>query len=452
MLNTLITIAAFLFALGLLVTVHEFGHYWVMRRVGVKVLKFSVGFGRALFSWRAGRDRTEYAIAVLPLGGYVKPLDEREGEVPEADLPRAHNRQSLPKRAAIAAAGPAFNLLFAVLAYWVVFISGVPGLKPVVGPVAPHSAAAEAGFQRGDEIVAVDGSATPTWQAAVLSLLEEVMNGGSVAVEVKQRDGASRTLRLQIKDSERLTQPGGLLPGLGLSPWQPPAVIGSVVEGSPAAAAGFQVGDEVVASGGEPIDSWGQWVTFIQKHPGEIVPMVVLRNGTRQTLDVHIGATSRDGRRIGHVGAAVQVPEGVHDRMVTVQQYAPLAALGHAFSQTGEVSWLTLRMFWGMASGQASLKNLSGPIGIAQYAGNAASGGVITFATFLAVISISLGILNLLPIPVLDGGHLLFYAIEWIKGGPLSSRAELVGQQIGLTLLLVLIGFTVFNDLTRLAG
>lgn len=451
MLNSLIAIAAFVFALGLLVTVHEFGHYWVMRRVGVKVLKFSIGFGRSLVSWRRGRDRTEYVIAMLPLGGYVKPLDEREGNVSAEDLPRAHNRQSLPKRALIAFAGPAFNLLFAVLAYWVVFMVGIPGLKPVVGTVAPRTPAAQAGIRQGDEILSVDGVATPTWKVAVVSLLEGVMSNGAIALKVQQPDAAPRLVQLHATDSEKLTRPGSLLPGLGLSPWLS-ATIGHVVDSSPAAHAGLKAGDKVIDSDGKPIDSWMQWVNFVRQHPGAHVSVTVMRGGARQTLALTIGSMTNNGRTVGHIGAARQAPINQASRTVAVQQYGVVAGLGNAVVQTGKMSWLTLKMFWGMITGHASLKNLSGPVGIAEYAGQAASGGFVSFATFLALISISLGILNLLPIPVLDGGHLLFYAIEWVKGSPVSERIEIVGQQIGLTVLLALVGFTVFNDITRLVG
>lgn len=452
--NTLITVGAFLVAIGVLVTVHEFGHYWVARRLGVKVLKFSIGFGRNLFSWHGGRDRTEYAIAVLPLGGYVKMLDEREGEVAEAELHRAHNRQPLPSRAAIALAGPAFNLLFAVLAYWVVFVVGIPGLRPVVGPVTPHSPAAEAGFRHGDEIISVGGSPTPTWEAAGIALLNGVMNGGPIRIQARQPEGAPRTLELHAADTKALTRPGALLPGLGFSVWQPkvPALIGQVVPNSPAGAAGLRRGDKVIRSAGKPISGWQQWVDFIRAHPGQTVPVIVRRDGATQTLTLHIGTTQQNGETIGHIGAAPKVPDSIQDRLFAVEQYAPLAALGHAFGQTWEISSLTVRMFWEMATGHASWKNMSGPIGIADYAGSAASAGLVAFAGFLAVISISLAVLNLLPIPILDGGHLLYYALEWVKGGPLSMRAEMIGQQIGAALLLLLIGFAVFNDLTRLVG
>lgn len=459
MLNTLITIGSFLLAIGVLITVHEYGHFLIARLLGVKVLRFSIGFGKPLVMWHGGgADRVEYAIAPIPLGGYCRMLDEREGEVDAGEQHRAFNRQPLLKRAAILFAGPGFNLLLAVLCYWFVFMSGVPGLRPVVGAVAPHSAAAQVGIHKGDEIIAVGGGATPTWQAAELGLLNGVMNGGPVSLTVKPPQGPPQTVQLQVNgDSKELTKPGRLLPGLGLSIWRPtvPALIGQVEDNSPAAAAGLQVGDKVIESGGQPITSWHQWVDFIRQRPDQTVPVTVMRNNSRVTLQLHIGvaqASSKNGQSIGHVGAGVQVPPGFNDRLFTVQQYAPLPALGRAIGQTGQFSWLTLKTLWGMISGHVSWKSLMGPVGIAEYAGSAASAGLTAFVTFLALISISLGIANLFPIPVLDGGQLLYCAIEWIKGGPLSLRSQMLGQQIGITLLLALLSFTVFNDLTRIAG
>ncbi|HET7569343.1 MAG TPA: RIP metalloprotease RseP [Gammaproteobacteria bacterium] len=458
MLNTLITIGSFLLAIGVLITVHEYGHFLIARLLGVKVLRFSIGFGKPLVMWHGrSADRTEYAIAPIPLGGYCKMLDEREGEVDASEQHRAFNRQPLPKRAAILFAGPGFNLLLAVICYWVVFMTGVPGLRPVVGVVTPHSPAAEAGISKGDEIVAVDGSKTPTWQAVELGLLNGVMNGGPLTLKVKPPQGAPHTVELQPQESSKdLTKPGQLLPGLGLTIRQPtfPAVISQVVDGGPAAAAGFQVGDKVVESGGQAVQSWQQWVQYIQKRPDQTVPVTVIRNGHRVTLHLHIGVTQapQSSQRIGHVGAGVQVPAGFQDRMFTVQQYASLPALGRAIGQTGQFSWLTLKTIWGMIAGQVSWKSLMGPVGIAQYAGSAAVAGLTSFVTFLALISISLGVANLFPIPVLDGGQLLYCAIEWIKGSPLSLRSQMLGQQIGITLLLALFSFTVFNDLTRIAG
>ncbi|MGH8279109.1 MAG: RIP metalloprotease RseP [Gammaproteobacteria bacterium] len=453
--NVLISILAFVVAIGVLVTVHEFGHFIVARFLGVKVLRFSVGFGRPLWRWQRNKDSTEYVVAWIPLGGYNKFLDEREGEVPEAQQHLAFNRQSLTKRFPIVLAGPVFNLLFAVLAYWVIFMAGVPGIRPIVGAVPAGSPAAVAGFVSQDEILAVNGHATPTWETALVRLFEGVMRSSSVQVEVRTPGGATRALSLHASDTRKLTRPGDLLGGLGLSVWEPvlPPVVDKLVAGGTAAAAGLEPGDRFTAVDGTPIQSWPQLYKILQAAPGKTLHVVVERAGQSVALALPVAAESQpDGKTLGRVGVQVRVPKGFGSRLQTEQRYNPAAAFGQAFARTGNLSWLTLVASWNMVTGRVSLQNLSGPISIAQYAGYTAESGLVPFLAFLAIVSISLGILNLLPIPLLDGGHLLYYVLEALKGSPLSLRAEMAGQRLGIALLLMLMCFAIYNDLARLFG
>lgn len=451
--NILISIAAFVFTIGVLVTVHEFGHFIVARRLGIRVLRFSVGFGKPLWRWQRRPDSTEYVLGWLPLGGYVKMLDEREGEVSEADRPLAFNRQSLWKRVPVVLAGPTFNLLFAVLVYWVLFMVGIPGIRPIVGAVTKDSPAAVAGLAKHDEILAVGAHRTPTWNTVGVRLLEDVMHGGSVPLKVRTPDGRERQLRLHVTDAKALMKPGRLLAGIGLSPWSPalPAVIESVAAGGPARAAGLRPRDRVTQVGPTPIRSWQQLVSILQKSPGETLSIKVERGRRTLSLSLPVGRMrEHGGRTIGYIGVRVRVPPNFGARLKAEERYNPIVALGHAVGRTGSLIWLTLDASWNMVVGKVSLRNLSGPVGIAQYAGYTARSGLVPFLAFLAIVSISLGVLNLLPIPVLDGGHVAYYIVEAVKGSPLSARAEMLGQRVGIALLLVLMGFAVYNDLMRL--
>ncbi|HET7395122.1 MAG TPA: RIP metalloprotease RseP [Gammaproteobacteria bacterium] len=449
----IISVIAFIVAIGVLVTVHEFGHFIVARSLGIRVLRFSIGFGKPLFTWMRRGDPTEYVIAALPLGGYVKMLDEREGEVLPADQPYAFNRQPLHKRFAVVIAGPAFNLLFAVLAYWVIFMVGVPGVKPVVGDIRSGSIAAAAGFESQDQIEAINDEPTPTWETAMLRLFEGVMHGGTVTVQVLTQHGNRRTLTMDIKDSATLTEPGKLLDGLGLSEWMPdiPPVLGQIADDGTAFAAGLKSGDRVVSLAGVPVKSWQQLVKILRGSPGKTVDIVVERQGHNLSLKLPIGIQgTEEGQEIGHIGAGVRIPADFGARLRAEQRYNPAVALWHAVKRTAGLSWLTLDAAGNMVLGNVSWHNLSGPINIAQYAGYSAEGGLVPFLMFLAIVSISLGVLNLLPIPLLDGGHVLYYAVELVKGSPVSLRTEIMGQRVGIALLLMLMVFAVYNDLSRL--
>ncbi len=456
MFDVLFSIGAFVVALGLLIIVHEFGHFWVARKLGVKVLRFSVGFGKPIWTKVAGPEKIEYSLSAIPLGGYVKMLDEREGEVPEEELPRAFNRQPVSKRFAIVVAGPAFNFLFAILAYAVIFMAGVQGIKPVIGEVAPASIAAEAGLRPGDEIVRVNGVETPTWERARMELMQEAVDEPEIRLEVMGRDQMLREVLLNTSQLNFLQdEKTDLIEQLGIRPWRPqiPPTIAEVLPDGAAAAAGFMAGDRVVAMDGEPVTDVRQWVDYVRAHPGQPIRVTVERDGQRMDLTVTPGTRSDDsGESYGFIGVqnVVEIPDEIRQQMLVTQRFGPVEALSEAVRKTWNMSVLTLKVLGKLVVGEASLKNLSGPITIAKYAGMSAQIGIEPFFAFLAVISISLGVLNLLPIPMLDGGHLFYYLIEIVKGSPVSEQFEEMGQRIGLALLLMLMSVAFYNDILRL--
>lgn len=444
---------AFVAAIGLLVAIHEYGHYIVARLCGVKVLRYSIGFGRVVWSKRAGADQTEYCLSALPLGGYVKLLDERDCAVTFAERGRAFNRQSPPVKIAILAAGPAFNLLFAIVAYAVMFMTGVPGMKPVIGTVTPGSVAATAGLHDGDRIVAVGDRPVLTWESATLAMLDDMLADGAIRLDVVGKSGTTRVATMLTAGRESaLTEPGKLYTELGLKPWspEPERVVSMITPGSPAEAAGLQAGDRLVSMDGEPVQALGAWIDHVRAHPGETIALTVERAGQPIELKVQIGSVKTDDGTIGQIGAAFALPEGVLESMRAEERYGPLQSLERGVAKTWEMSALTLRMIGRMVTGDVSPKNISGPINIAQYAGMSASIGGTAFLSFLAIVSISLGVLNLLPIPMLDGGQIVYTVAETFKGGPLSERAQIIGQQIGITFLLVLMTFAFYNDISRL--
>lgn len=449
------SLLAFIVAISVLVAIHEFGHFWVARRLGVKVLRFSIGFGKPLWRRRFGADDTEFVISALPLGGYVKMLDEREAPVAPGEVQRSFNRKSLSVRTAVIAAGPVANFLFALLAYWLMFVSGVPGLKPVVGEVAPESVAAYAGFREQDQLLSIDGKETPTWEAATLELLDAALARDEVEIRVRSVDEQQRVLALDFGEVAGALDKGGLLDNLGLSIWRPeiPAVIDRLLPDAPAEAAGFMPGDRVVSVNDAPVDGWADWVKYVRARPGEALRVDVVRGDDELELTLVPKAVKENGETIGQIGVYVRQPEAdVLESMRTEVRYGPLASVGKSVAKTWEMTTLTLRTLWGMVSGQASVENISGPISIAQYAGYSASIGLASFLKFLAIVSVSLGVLNLLPIPILDGGHLLYNALEWLRGRPLSEAVQQVGQQIGILLLLILMSIAFYNDISRLFG
>ncbi|EGV52396.1 RIP metalloprotease RseP [Candidatus Endoriftia persephone] len=452
--SLLFTLLSFLLALAILIAVHEFGHFWVARKLGVKVLRFSIGFGRTLWRWQGKRDETEYVVAAIPLGGYVKMLDEREAPVPEAELDRAFNRQSLAVRSAIVVAGPLFNFLFAIFAFWLIFVSGDIGLKPLVGSVEAESLAAQAGFEVNDQILAVDGEETLTWESVVYALLAQSIEHQRLAVTTEDESGRQRVRWLETKNLHQMAEDGQLLLRLGLAPKRPhlPAVIGALLPGEPAEQSGLQVADRLLSVDGEPLASWSAWVKYVRAHPALPMQVEVERGDERFFVELTPAKIESEGKPIGRIGASVQVPEGLMDEFQVEVSYPPVEALGKALQKSWDLSSLMLKMLGKMLIGEVSVKNLSGPISIAESAGKSASYGLVYFLKFLAVVSISLGVLNLLPVPVLDGGHLLFFLLEAVKGRPLSERFVEQGQKIGMLLLLALMGLAFYVDINRLLG
>lgn len=458
-LDVITSIAAFIVAIGVLVSVHEFGHYWVARRLGFKVLRYSIGFGKPLWL-RTGRDpdRIEYALGAIPLGGYVRLLDERDGPPPPGDAHRAFNRRPPLARIAVLLAGPGANFVFAILAYWILFMQGMPGLKPVIGEVAPDSHAARADLRPDDEVIRVGDHPTGTRQSAVLGILERVVEEGRVPLEVRGADGSTRTLEIVVPESERraLTEPGTLLRGLGMSFWYPPqpVVIAELTEGEPAARSGLALGDRVVAVDGIAVDDYPRFVALIRERAKQPTRLTALRDGQRLDFELVPRAVVEDGQRVGKIGlgAALGQAGGFPDSMLAVERYGPIGAIAPAVRETWQKSALTVRFLWRMVTGHVSTKNISGPINIAQYAGLTATEGFIYYLGFLALVSISLGVLNLLPVPVLDGGQILFQLVEMAKGTPLSAEAQIIGQKLGIAMLVALMGFAFYNDITRLFG
>jgi len=451
----LYSLLAFIVAIGVLVTIHEFGHYWVARKMGVKVLRFSVGFGKPIWLRRAGPDQTEYAIASIPFGGYVKMLDEREGEVDADELERAFNRKSVWRRIAIVAAGPAFNFLFAILAYYLMFMAGVGGVKPLIGEVDNPSPAYSAGIQQRDLILSVNGIETPSWEKARFTMLQEAVDAERLVLKVQ---GADLQLHERVIDMRGLevlkSDQIDLLRDLGITSWRPdiPPVIAEVLDDGAARQAGIMPEDRILALDGVSIENARQWVQLIRDNPGRTMLLRVLRDGSEVELRLTPRSRVEDGETFGYIGVRnrVDIPESVRREMTVVERHGPVDALFEAADKTWRMSWLTLRVLGKLITGEASVRNLSGPITIAQYAGITARIGLEPFLAFLAIISISLGVLNLLPVPMLDGGHLFYYFVEVFKGSPVSEQTEIIGQKIGILLLFCLMSIALYNDLLRL--
>ncbi|HZF23462.1 MAG TPA: RIP metalloprotease RseP [Burkholderiales bacterium] len=448
------TLIAFVVALGVLIVFHEFGHYLVARLCGVKVLRFSVGFGMPLWKRKFGRDGTEWTIAAFPLGGYVKMLDEREGPVAAEERHRAFNVQPVAKRFAVVLAGPVANFLLAILLYWLLFVHGLPGIRPVVGAPLPDTPAAHAGFHAGDLIRRIGEVQVSTWQDVRWVLLENALRKEAVRVELQSERGDINFGRLDLSRIGPEHIDGDLLQSVGITRYQPPLkpVIGRLIAGGAGERDGLKPGDEVVEVDGRPIAHWDELVSAVSTAAGRALTMRVRRTDTVFQLTVTPEAKTEGGKTVGRIGAAPHVDEAEMKRLVTEVRYGPAAAAVKALERTWEVSLFTLKMLGKMIVGELSLKNLSGPITIADYAGQSAQMGWLAYLSFLALISISLGVLNLLPVPLLDGGHLMYYVAEIIKGSPVSDRVMEIGQQLGIVLLFSLMAFAIYNDINRLFG
>ncbi len=451
--NLLVTVVSFLVTVGVLVVVHEFGHYAAARMMDVKILRFNVGFGRAIKVWTRGRDRTEWAIAAVPLGGYVKMLDEREGEVAAAERHRAFNRKSVWARIFIVLAGPIANLLLATLLYWALFVAGMPGVKPVLGDIVAGTPAAAAGLANGDTVRAIDGEPVYTWSDVRWLLLKDAVKRDSASLEVQAPGGARETRRLDLARLSKEDLDRDFLGKLGLRPFRPkaPARLGRVLPGSAAERAGLQPGDLVRSISGKPVASWYDFTATVAASPGKPLEIDIDRAGHPLQLRAIPDSIGEGDARFGRLG--VEAPDELKrafDRMTTTVRYDPFTAFGKAVQKVVDLSSFSLKMLGRMAIGEVSWRNLSGPLTIADYAGQSAQLGWVAWLGFLALVSVSLGVLNLLPIPLLDGGHLVYYFAEIVKGSPVSERAMEIGQRFGLALLVGLTVFAFYNDINRL--
>ena len=446
-------LAAFLVAIGILVAVHEFGHYWVAKKLGFKVLRFSIGFGKPLVM-RVGKDadRTEYCIAAIPLGGYVKLLDEREGEVSPAEMHRSFTRRPVLHRIAVLLAGPAMNLLFASVLYAILAMVGTEIVKPVVGQVRLDSPAAVAGLRRGDQIVRVGERSVGDTEELQIALIRQFSDDGVIPLRVR-RGGSERSLMLRVGDDRRaMTEPGKLLPGLGfdLSTWNADTLVHEAPPGSAGARAGLRAGDRLLALDGQPVANSAEFVSMVNAAPGRDISIEVERGGERLRIVAPVPRVMEAGRTIGRLGITLQEgPRAWPPGLVEIHRSGPIDACVAGVAKTWEMSSLTVQMLWRIVTGQVSAKNISGPISIAEFAGISAYLGLTAFLAFLAIISVSLGVLNLMPVPLLDGGQVVYQVVEAVKGTPLSERAQLFGQQLGIALLVVLMSLAFYNDISR---
>ncbi|ALV93361.1 MULTISPECIES: sigma E protease regulator RseP [Pantoea] len=449
MLSILWSFVAFIVALGVLITVHEFGHFWVARRCGVKVERFSIGFGKALWR-RSDRQGTEYVIALIPLGGYVKMLDERVESVPAELRHQAFNNKTVLQRASIIAAGPVANFIFAVFAYWVVFIHGVPGVRPVVGEILNGSVAAEAQITSGMELKAVDGIETPDWDAVRMALIGKIGDNNATLTVSQFGEDATQQKQLDLRDWQFEPDKQDPVVALGIRPRGPQieTTLAEVQANSPASVAGLQAGDRIVKVDGQPLTQWQAFAAQVRDNPRKNMALEVERNG--ESVALTLTPEAKPGNDAEGFAGVIPRVIPLPDEYKTVRQYGPFAAIGEASVKTWQLMKLTVSMLGKLITGDVKLNNLSGPISIAQGAGLSAEYGVIYYLMFLALISVNLGIINLFPLPVLDGGHLLFLAIEKIKGGPVSERVQDFSYRIGSILLVLLMGLALFNDFSRL--
>ena len=450
--NLVVTIIAFAVALGVLIVVHELGHYLVARWAGVKVLRFSLGFGKPLITKRYGSDQTEWVIAAFPLGGFVKMLDEREGEVAPHELSRAFNTQSVYRRFAIVLAGPMANFLLAIALFWLLFMIGVPGAKPIIGEVAANTAAGLAGLKPQQTISKINDKAMTNWSDVRWQLLKEAVHKNDALLEVINVDGklSQHNLSMRGLSTEELDK--DFFPKLGLVPYRPKLdpIMGDMAPGGAAAAAGLKPQDKILSVDGVPLSTWGDFVRLVRKSPGLPLKLDILRGEQALSVTLTPRSVQENDENVGKIGAGPWVAPEVLATLEAKVSYGPVEALGKGIAKTWDSAIFTLEMLGRMIMGQVSWKNISGPITIADYAGQSANLGFMPYLAFVAAISIGLGIMNLLPIPLLDGGHLMYYMAEIIRGRPPTEQAMAIGQQIGIALLLTLMTFAFYNDINRL--
>ena len=452
--SIIFTLLSFIVAISILVAIHEYGHYIVAKKLGVKILRFSIGFGKPLWKKRFGADQTEFVIAALPLGGYVKMLDKREFDVEQSEEHREFTSQPVWSRMAIVAAGPAFNFLFAIFAYWMMFVVGVSGVKPVIGHIDNDGLAKEAGLVSDYEIVSINNQKTPIWDVAIKNIIPAVVDRSQAILELKDKQGNTLTRTLDFSETSGEIKVDNLFHRLGFEPWRPviKPVVGVVLEGSPAENAGFKVADEIISVNSVSTKDWIDVVNIVSSKPAEIVQIVVLRNGQEKNLQVIPEKIIRNGKEVGRLGLGHKTGAAFPEDMRVTHGYNVFESIPRALSRTWDFSVLTLKMMAKIFTGEISVKNLSGPVSIAQYAGYSASAGIARFLDFLAIVSISLGILNLLPIPILDGGHLTYYIIEVIRKKPVSEETQEFASRIGMVLLFTLMAVAFYNDILRITG
>ena len=440
----LVSILAFVFAVGLLVTIHEFGHYIVGRYCGMKVLRFSVGFGKPIYSKIAGKDQTEYCLSMIPLGGYVQFLDDRNDVIDSEDEGRAFNHRPISSRVAVLLAGPAFNFLFAIFAYFIIFSNGIMTIKPVIGEIVDNSYAADAGLDYGDRILKIDDQVVDDWESAITSILMTVAHKREIIFQVEKQNKSTQSIVLMIEgDTSLLTEPGALFKGLGFYPWQPPALIGKVLSGGAASKAGLMVGDRILSIDNIEVNSFMDLRNIIAAKPGQLVLIKYKRGDFNYWTDAQLSHTQENEPK-GILGVAL---DGNYEQFWYLNKFEPIDAFSESLKETWASTSFTVIMFTKMLTGDVSSKNISGPFSIAKYAGISAVAGLNQFLKFLALISISLGVINLLPIPMLDGGQIVYQTLEWIKGSQLSAGFQLLGQQFGIMILLLLMGMAFYNDL-----
>jgi len=448
MTSFLINLVAFVVLISILVAVHEYGHFIVGRWTGMKVLRFSIGFGKPLWTYVGKKDQTEFCVSAIPLGGYVRFLDSREGVVEPEDEGRAFDQRPIAARIAVLLAGPGFNFVFAILAYWVLMSGGVMVAKPAVGAVEAGSYADIAGLEFGDKIVNVGDTAVMQWEATLVAILGEMVDDGKVPMTLEDGNGRQRQATIDVgSDKTRLTEPGVLFDGLGFVPWQPPAIIAELPDDGAALQSGLAIGDRITSIAGETIRNFSDLRTAVEPRAGQDVVINYVRNGQEAAVDVSIGESVIDGKSIGYLGVGWTTESGdeYYQRLV----YTPLESLNAAIDKTWMSTAFTVSMLGRMVTGDVSIKNISGPINIAQIAGESAQRGWRYFVGILAIISISLGVLNLLPVPILDGGQIVYQVVEGLKGGPMTERAQILGQQVGILALLLLMSFAFYNDIAR---